>query len=200
MTLITTGTRDCGFRLRRDRTKKGKVFPVHVDVYLHSLSARWRWEVNFTLWPLYPWEKPRYPLNRRLGGFQNRSKSFWGTKKIFAITGTRNLDRQNPYPSHYQRIVAKYTYWFYHVCPYVRIEEKLIFFLNFGLYNFVYIFNCIQILFKIGQQSLALYMKTCLRFCVNGRLAVLNTCQSEKVSKNTAAKSKAFNDYYTYLG
>jgi hypothetical protein len=32
-------------------------------------SARWRWVVSFTPWPLYsPGKSPRYPLDRRLGG------------------------------------------------------------------------------------------------------------------------------------
>jgi hypothetical protein len=39
-----------------------------------ELRASWRSVVIFTPWPLYPRRKsPRYPLERRLGGSQNRS-------------------------------------------------------------------------------------------------------------------------------
>jgi hypothetical protein len=48
-----------------------------VYVQLHSffdLGARWRWVVSFTTRPLYPQGKnPWYPLDRGLGGPQNRS-------------------------------------------------------------------------------------------------------------------------------
>jgi hypothetical protein len=39
-----------------------------------DLGTRWRWVVSFTPRPLYPHGKsPWYPLDRRLGGAQNRS-------------------------------------------------------------------------------------------------------------------------------
>jgi hypothetical protein len=39
-----------------------------------DLGTRWRWVVSFTSQPLWPRGKcPRYPLDRRLGGPQNRS-------------------------------------------------------------------------------------------------------------------------------
>jgi len=48
-----------------------------VEVHLHSFltsALDWRWVVSFTYLPLYPQEKrSRYPLDRRLGGPQNRS-------------------------------------------------------------------------------------------------------------------------------
>jgi hypothetical protein len=38
------------------------------------VGTRWRWMVSFTLWPFYFGGKgPRYPLDRRFGGPQNRS-------------------------------------------------------------------------------------------------------------------------------
>jgi hypothetical protein len=41
-----------------------------------DLGARWRWAVSFTSPPLYPRGKdPGYPLDRRMGGPQNRSGS-----------------------------------------------------------------------------------------------------------------------------
>jgi len=48
----------------------------------HSyLGTRWRWVVSFTPRPLYPQGKsPRYALDRRLGGPQNRS-GYGGEKK-----------------------------------------------------------------------------------------------------------------------
>jgi hypothetical protein len=40
--------------------------------------------VSFTFWPLYPrGKRPRYPLDRRLGGPQNRSERR-GEEKNFA--------------------------------------------------------------------------------------------------------------------
>jgi hypothetical protein len=39
-----------------------------------DLGTIWRWVVSFTPWPLYPQGKsPWYPLDKRLGGSQNRS-------------------------------------------------------------------------------------------------------------------------------
>jgi hypothetical protein len=39
-----------------------------------DLDTSWRWAVSFTPRPLYPQGKsPSYPLDRRLGGPQNRS-------------------------------------------------------------------------------------------------------------------------------
>jgi hypothetical protein len=49
-----------------------------VDVYMHvflDLGTSWRRVVSFTPRPLYPRVKSsRYPLDRRLGGPQNRSR------------------------------------------------------------------------------------------------------------------------------
>jgi hypothetical protein len=68
--------------------KKGKVAPVlnrlstvpwrHVREWRYSstilyFGAGWRWVVSFTPWSLYSRGKSaRYPLDRRLGGLQNR--------------------------------------------------------------------------------------------------------------------------------
>jgi hypothetical protein len=49
----------------------GGIAPLILD-----LGSRWRWRVSFTPRPLYPQGKsPWYPLDRRLGGPQNRSGS-----------------------------------------------------------------------------------------------------------------------------
>jgi hypothetical protein len=47
----------------------GGIAPCILD-----LGTRWRWEVSFTPWPLYPHGKnPQYPFDRRLGGPQSKS-------------------------------------------------------------------------------------------------------------------------------
>jgi hypothetical protein len=47
----------------------GGIAPRSLD-----LGTRWRWVDSFTPQPFYPQEKkPRYPLDRRLGGPQSRS-------------------------------------------------------------------------------------------------------------------------------
>jgi len=47
----------------------GSIAPRFLD-----LGTRWRWMVSFTPRPFYPQRKsPWYPLDRRLGGAQNRS-------------------------------------------------------------------------------------------------------------------------------
>jgi hypothetical protein len=44
-----------------------------IDPYVLDLGASWRWVISFTHRSLYPQGKsPRYPLDRRLGGPQNR--------------------------------------------------------------------------------------------------------------------------------
>jgi hypothetical protein len=71
---------------------KGNFVPVLNEVTCHedvrvaggmvpcilTLSARWRWMVSFTSQPLYP----RYPLDRRLNGFQSRSDTAVARTKI----------------------------------------------------------------------------------------------------------------------
>jgi hypothetical protein len=52
-------------------------------------SSRWRWEVSFTPWLLYPrWKSPQYPLDSRLGGLQSPSGRC-AVEKILDPTGTR---------------------------------------------------------------------------------------------------------------
>jgi hypothetical protein len=43
--------------------------------------------VNFTLRPLYPREKLRYPLNRRLVGPKSRCGRCQGKRKLFFLPG-----------------------------------------------------------------------------------------------------------------
>jgi hypothetical protein len=67
-----------------------------------DLGTRMRNAVSFTPWQLYPLGKsPRYPLERRLGGPQNRSGRR-GEEKILAPTGTRN-------PTPVQPVASRYT-------------------------------------------------------------------------------------------
>jgi hypothetical protein len=45
------------------------------NLHILDLGTRWRWVVSFTPRPLYPQGKsPWHPLDRRLGGPQNRSE------------------------------------------------------------------------------------------------------------------------------
>jgi hypothetical protein len=66
------------------RQCKGKVHPITdhqgsrggvevIALLILDLSARRGWVVSTTPRPLYPRERPRYPLCRRLGGPQGRS-------------------------------------------------------------------------------------------------------------------------------
>jgi hypothetical protein len=84
--------------------KKGKGVPVHnwlstkprrrkrnwwIDASFIEVGASWRWVVSFTSRSLYPGEKsPLYPLDRRLGGPQNRS-GWRGEGNILDPIGTR---------------------------------------------------------------------------------------------------------------
>jgi hypothetical protein len=79
---------------------KGKFFPVQaIKAYMGrrdtaplilNIGTRWRWVVNFMLWPCTPRKEPWYPLNRRLGkpqsqcghclslpGFEPKPSSLW---------------------------------------------------------------------------------------------------------------------------
>jgi hypothetical protein len=48
-----------------------------------SLGTRWRWLVNITSRPLYPWkERPRYALKRGLAEPRSRSERFGGKKNL----------------------------------------------------------------------------------------------------------------------
>jgi len=47
---------------------------------------RWRWEVSFTPWPLYP----RYPLDRKLGRSQSRSGRGGEENRFQTLPGIEN--------------------------------------------------------------------------------------------------------------
>jgi hypothetical protein len=52
-----------------------------------DLGTRWRWVVSFTSLPLYPrGYRPRYPLDRRLGGPQSQS-GLCGEEKNLTLPG-----------------------------------------------------------------------------------------------------------------
>jgi len=66
------------------------VIPVYREADIASLilniGTRRKGVANFTLRPLYPWEKStRYALNRRLVGPQSRSGRFGGDKDLAEI-------------------------------------------------------------------------------------------------------------------
>jgi hypothetical protein len=63
-----------------------------IDPHFLDLDTRWRWEVSFMPWPLYPRGKsPCYPLDRKLGGPQSWPGRH-GEEKIIGSTGTRALN------------------------------------------------------------------------------------------------------------
>jgi hypothetical protein len=67
-----------------------------IDPHSFYLGTSWKWVVIFTSRPLYPRGKsPWFPLDRRLGGPQNRSGRH-GEKKILAPTGTRTPTSGRP--------------------------------------------------------------------------------------------------------
>jgi hypothetical protein len=66
-----------------------------IDPYFLHLGSSWRWVVSFTPQPLYPRGKStRYPLDRRLGGPQNRS-GYVKKRKFLTLPGLerRSLGR-----------------------------------------------------------------------------------------------------------
>jgi hypothetical protein len=72
-----------------------------IDPRIPDLGTSWRWVVSFIPRPLYPRGKsPRYPLDRRLGGPQNRSGRR-GREKNRAHNGTRT---PTPRPSNPQPV------------------------------------------------------------------------------------------------
>jgi hypothetical protein len=75
-----------------------------IDPRFLDLDTSWRWVVGLTTLPLHPRGKsPRYPLDMRLGGPQNR----YGPRKeekILDTTGTRTLT-----PSAVQPVASRYT-------------------------------------------------------------------------------------------
>jgi hypothetical protein len=75
------------------RMGSGRIKPRIVD-----LGTSWRWVVSFTSQPLYPlWKSPRYPLDGRLGGPQNRSGLREEEKNLAPnITQTTSLRSSTP--------------------------------------------------------------------------------------------------------
>jgi hypothetical protein len=69
-----------------------------------DLGTSWRREVSYTLRSLYLWRKTRrYPLDRRLGGPQDRSTRR-GEQENLAPYGDSNFD-----PSAVQPVASRYT-------------------------------------------------------------------------------------------
>jgi len=54
--------------------------------HIFKLGARWRWVVSFTPRLLY---HRQYPLDRRLGGYQSRSRRGGKENESFFSTGNR---------------------------------------------------------------------------------------------------------------
>jgi hypothetical protein len=102
MSLATLCTSSVSGRVGSQSNRvKGKVVPVLnyamkasgvcvcIDQRIIDLGTSWRWVVSFTPQPLYPRGRNcRYPLDRRLGGPQNRSRRR-GEEKNLVPTGTR---------------------------------------------------------------------------------------------------------------
>lgn len=63
---------------------------VYTATFILSLGLRWRWEANFMPRRLYSGgNSHHYPLNRRPGGLQSRSRRFRMTEKSLAPAGNR---------------------------------------------------------------------------------------------------------------
>jgi len=50
-----------------------------------NLGITWRWVLDFTPLPFYPWERTRYPFNKKLDGFHGRSRRFGEDKYLFSL-------------------------------------------------------------------------------------------------------------------
>jgi hypothetical protein len=69
-----------------------------IDPYFLDLGTSWRWVVSFAPWPLYPrGKRPRYPLERRLGGPQSRFERR-GEEKNLHPTRTRTPTPRSSIP------------------------------------------------------------------------------------------------------
>jgi hypothetical protein len=72
-----------------------------IDPRILDLGTRWRWVVNFTPRPLYPWGRsPWYPLDRRLGGPQSLSERGGEEKNSQSLPGLEHPIIQ-PVAQHY---------------------------------------------------------------------------------------------------
>jgi hypothetical protein len=74
------------------------------------LVTRLRWAVSFTPRPLYPRRKsPRYPLDRRLGGHQNRSRHCEEEKNLIP-SGNRTSSRSAPSPENEFPLIVSFVW------------------------------------------------------------------------------------------
>jgi hypothetical protein len=85
-------------------------------------GTRWRWVVGFTPRPLYPrGESPGYPLDRKLGGPQNRSGRCG--EKILSLPGLelQNLGGPARSQSLYQ---LRHYYYYYYYCDVHAVGQQ----------------------------------------------------------------------------
>jgi len=45
--------------------------------FILNFGTRWKLEVNFRPWPIYPQEIQQYMWNRRMVGLQSQAGQFW---------------------------------------------------------------------------------------------------------------------------
>jgi hypothetical protein len=83
-----------------------------------GLSTSWRWVVSFTPWPVYSQgRKPWYPLDRRLGGPQNRSGRGNQEKNSRHLPGLEPLIMQ-PVAQHYTTELSRFLVLYYIILYY----------------------------------------------------------------------------------
>jgi hypothetical protein len=76
-----------------------------------NIGTGWRWVVSFTPRPLYPQEKsPWYPLDRRLGGTQNRTGCGGGEKNSQPLPGLEPPVIQ-PVAQRYTTELSRLQFW-----------------------------------------------------------------------------------------
>jgi hypothetical protein len=88
-----------------------------IDPHFLDLCTSWRWVVSFTTRQLYPrGKRSRYPLDRRLGEPQSRSRQH-GKEKILDPSGTRT-----PASSVVQPVASSYTDYYSLKVLLIRLE------------------------------------------------------------------------------
>jgi hypothetical protein len=83
-----------------EQVTKAQKWSSGVALLFLNLGARWGWVVNAAPRPLYPWERPRYLLYRRLAGSQG------GSGRVGKISSPPGFD-----PWTVQPVASRYADW-----------------------------------------------------------------------------------------